>query len=413
MANKEILDLTEELAPADADVLELQKAGGGVGSSRRVPISSLGGGDVGVSGTPVNNQLAVWTDASTIEGDVNLTFDTGTDTFSTVNISASGTLSCTGAFTSLGIDDNCTIETLELSDGIMNTVGAGAFTIRRSVSDKGLVLSGGTGATSGANLTLNGNTEVPANKVQFRSGGTVTLLYDDAVPSWDFQGIDNLNIGNFTSVGIQDDATLRTWQFTNVGLVNLRDANSTWNGTGSGSREFSILSANTTGTSSSIRLHGTTHANKEQIWLRYNGSTKGYVLDGFAKTHEFHENFRMRVGSHYEEFIAGESLVNGDYCRMNSSAKMVKIDASAEATATGIFAVCTETLALDAVGKFNTSGRFTTTGLTAGSLYYASTTSGAITATAPSSAGEIVRLIGQALSTTVLFINAGLEFAEI
>lgn len=33
------------------------------------------GGDVSASGTPVNNQLAVWTDASTIEGDTRLTFD--------------------------------------------------------------------------------------------------------------------------------------------------------------------------------------------------------------------------------------------------------------------------------------------------------------------------------------------------
>lgn len=39
-----------------------------------------GGGNVSNTGTPVNNQIAVWTDATTIEGDTSLTFDTATDT---------------------------------------------------------------------------------------------------------------------------------------------------------------------------------------------------------------------------------------------------------------------------------------------------------------------------------------------
>ena len=37
-----------------------------------------GGGDVSASGTPVNNQLAIWTDANTIEGSADLTFDGST-----------------------------------------------------------------------------------------------------------------------------------------------------------------------------------------------------------------------------------------------------------------------------------------------------------------------------------------------
>jgi len=39
------------------------------------PLSS---GGISASGTPVNNQLAVWTDASTVEGDSNLTWDAST-----------------------------------------------------------------------------------------------------------------------------------------------------------------------------------------------------------------------------------------------------------------------------------------------------------------------------------------------
>ena len=53
-----------------------------------------GGGDVFLSGTPANNQLAVWTNATTIEGDSALTFDTTTD------VLTAGTLNAT-TFTAL------------------------------------------------------------------------------------------------------------------------------------------------------------------------------------------------------------------------------------------------------------------------------------------------------------------------
>lgn len=44
-----------------------------------------GGGDVTKVGTPVNNQVGVWTGDGTLEGDAALTFDTTTDTLTTVN----------------------------------------------------------------------------------------------------------------------------------------------------------------------------------------------------------------------------------------------------------------------------------------------------------------------------------------
>ena len=47
-----------------------------------------GTGDVSKVGTPVNNQIGVWTGDGTIEGDSALTFDTGTDTLATVLITA-------------------------------------------------------------------------------------------------------------------------------------------------------------------------------------------------------------------------------------------------------------------------------------------------------------------------------------
>lgn len=52
--------------------------------------AAAGGGNVSNTGTPLNNQLAVWTDATTVEGDANLTWDgttlaTGAGTGITIN----------------------------------------------------------------------------------------------------------------------------------------------------------------------------------------------------------------------------------------------------------------------------------------------------------------------------------------
>ncbi len=51
-----------------------------------------GSGDVSKVGTPVNNQVGVWTGDGTIEGDASLTFDTATDLLSTVNATLTGEL---------------------------------------------------------------------------------------------------------------------------------------------------------------------------------------------------------------------------------------------------------------------------------------------------------------------------------
>lgn len=51
-----------------------------------------GSGDVSKVGTPVNNQIGVWTGDGTIEGDASLTFDTATDLLSTVNATLTGEL---------------------------------------------------------------------------------------------------------------------------------------------------------------------------------------------------------------------------------------------------------------------------------------------------------------------------------
>lgn len=77
-----------------------------------------GGGSVTVTGTPTNNQLAIWTGSTELEGDSDLTFDTTTDTLA---IAASGNLAF-GAVTVL--DDNAGTMTLSNVDALDATTEA-------------------------------------------------------------------------------------------------------------------------------------------------------------------------------------------------------------------------------------------------------------------------------------------------
>ena len=152
-------------------------------------------------------------------------------------------------------------------------------------------------------------------------------------------------------------------------------------------------------------------------------SADGAKLDGIATgaianvvedpTPQWGGNVDMNAKALTEEFTAGEAVADGDLCYLKSDGKFWKADADAAATADGMLAMCTATIAADATGTFLVYGRYTTTGLTAGSTYYVSTTLAGITATAPSAAADIVRIVGHALSTTVLFFNPDQTYLEI
>lgn len=66
-----------------------------------------GSGNVSNTGTPVDNQLAIWTDATTIEGDAALTFDTSTNTLTTTTFSGALSGNATTA-TTAGAGDSAT-----------------------------------------------------------------------------------------------------------------------------------------------------------------------------------------------------------------------------------------------------------------------------------------------------------------
>ena len=90
----ELTDMTATMVGTDEFVVldssaQRRKAANEIGLSIFSNDSGFGTGNVSNTGTPVNNQIAIWTNATTIEGDSDLTFD-GSNLTTTGVINASG-----------------------------------------------------------------------------------------------------------------------------------------------------------------------------------------------------------------------------------------------------------------------------------------------------------------------------------
>ena len=107
---------------------------------------------------------------------------------------------------------------------------------------------------------------------------------------------------------------------------------------------------------------------------------------------------------------AGENLVAGNLCYLKSDGKYWKADVSSTTTGTAKLLMANATINADAVGQFVAYGTFTTTGLTAGSVYYMST-GGGISTTPPSTQDYVIRPIGTASSTTNLEFDPSVSWA--
>ena len=109
---------------------------------------------------------------------------------------------------------------------------------------------------------------------------------------------------------------------------------------------------------------------------------------------------------------ADVALGAGNLCYLTATGYALA-DASAEATADSDLLLANATIGLGATGEFIEYGEYVTTGLTAGAIYYMSETAGAITATAPTTSGSIVRVVGYAKSTTVFVFKPDTVWIEV
>ena len=100
-----------------------------------------------------------------------------------------GALTITGAFTSLGIDDNATKEVVQITDnGINLGDGTAAETYLLSIRDVTtgrLTISGGSGTTNGANIALFGETAAGTpGDTQFKTGSVAWQTFDESAGEW-------------------------------------------------------------------------------------------------------------------------------------------------------------------------------------------------------------------------------------
>jgi len=117
-------------------------------SNAFVMTALAGGGNVSNTGTPANNQIAVWTDATTVEGDSALTFDTTTD-----KLSAGGTT---------GSVDTGTIELGHASDTTLSRSAAGVLAVEGVPIIKATSGVGATPTASGTTAITHGLGRIPS-----------------------------------------------------------------------------------------------------------------------------------------------------------------------------------------------------------------------------------------------------------
>ncbi len=112
---------------------------------------------------------------------------------------------------------------------------------------------------------------------------------------------------------------------------------------------------------------------------------------------------------------AGENVAIGDLCYLKNDGKFWKADADAEATSKGMLALATAAIAAEATGVFLVYGKYRddTWNWTLGQELYIHTTGGNPTGTRPAGANDIVRIIGHAYTTTILFFNPDQTYLEL
>jgi len=110
---------------------------------------------------------------------------------------------------------------------------------------------------------------------------------------------------------------------------------------------------------------------------------------------------------------AGETLVAGESCFLDSDGKFWLTDASSSGSTAGLIGLSLSGVAADGDVTVLLKGQYTTTGLTTGSQYFVGLTSGSYGTTAPSSSGEQIRLLGYAISTTEFFVDPDKTYIEV
>lgn len=344
-----------------------------------------GSGDVVKVGTPVNNQIGVWTGDGTLEGDTSLTFDTTTDTLA---VAASGKIAM-GAVNI--IDDSAGTTTLSNIDALdattEATVEAAIDTLANLTSIQGRTV---TLADAGANAIF-GWDDVAGAYENLTQAEVLAVVGDSSATA---KGVVELATDAETVTGT--DTARAT---TPANITARLAAPGTIGGTTPGAATFTTLTATTVNaftTGGNITL-----AENTSIDLDPAGSADG-KYSGIAVTG-----------------TAGEALAFGDVIVLDVTAgKWFKGSVSAAAGADGDLrggvGMCVLAAAGDAsatkillMGTCRADANFPA--LTVGSVVYA-TTAGDITVTQPSTTDHIIKVLGYALTADEIYFCPSMEY---
>lgn len=194
-------------------------------------LTSTATGDVTKVGTPVNNQIGVWTGDGTLEGDAALTFDTTTDTLSTVDLSLSNDLLLASGsiinFNSGDITITHSANTLTFTGGTIVLGTTSVNSIKAESASAGILLlnndgvtvaSFGVGSTSSTNIALSGSVALGTNNITMT--GSIGVTGSRVTKGW-FTDIESTNIPTVGGVAILTSLTAP--QFTTIELSHATD----------------------------------------------------------------------------------------------------------------------------------------------------------------------------------------------
>ena len=165
----------------DGKVYLKQKDSDGIGGAESIVEIGGGGGTLQPSGTPVDNQIAVWTSGTELEGDANLTWDA--TTFNVTGITTLDSTTVDGRLTANGGINGLTLANGGITGNNFNIEGVNVLSINDP--GEGIVFQGNTSG----DITLAVLDDTSDNILQVTGGANTTFQ----VPNLNATGVTTLD----------------------------------------------------------------------------------------------------------------------------------------------------------------------------------------------------------------------------
>lgn len=381
--------------------------------------AGAGTGDVTKVGTPVDNQVGVWTGDGTLEGDTALTFDTTTDHLSTttsgkittgsielgaasdttITRSGAGTIAVEGVNVLLsggalgtpssGTLTNCTgLPVAGITASTTQALGVGSIELGHASDTSITRVSAGVAAIEGKNIALNGTTEtLTTGSIELGAASDTTISRASA-------GVIAVEGKNVALNGTTETLT--------TGTIELGAASDTTISRASAG-VIAVEGNNVLTTATGLPLSGGTMTGSITL-----GENTGIALDPAGSADGKWSGITV-AGT------AGYAQTFGDLVYLDpTDSRWEKCDANSAAGADGdsrgIIGIVVSAGAADGSactillnGIIRADAAFPT--FTVNNPIYVSETAGAVTQTQPTTTDVVIRIVGSALTTDEMYFN--------